>query len=108
MFGLQKKQPPKFKLDMIVSLHLGQRYGVVRETFELGRRLLFHVHYIDSQTGKLMVCPDSRCNSNNHTCPIHGSNETEDRLTKFTDRDIQFYVNEGMIDPELAEAAKNA
>jgi hypothetical protein len=104
MFGQTKKRTPNIKPGHIVSLHHGQRYGVVQTPFQHGRRTLFPVHYIDPDTGKLMVCPDhERCGSTGHACPIHGANCTEDHLSKWTKQDVEFYVSEGMLDQELAD-----
>lgn len=88
------------QVGSIVSIKASSRYGRVKETFVHGERTLFHVHYIDSTTGKLMACPDSRCHGE-HTCPIHGQNCTEAQLVPFPQADIQYYVREGMIAPEL-------
>lgn len=88
------------QIGSIVSVRDGSRYGVVKESFVQGRRTYYHVHYIDPDTGNVMKCPDSRCHGE-HTCPIHGQNSTEDQMVPFTKADIRFYVQEGMIDPEL-------
>ena len=84
----------------IVSIKASSRYGLVKESFVHGERAMFHVHYIDPQTGKLMTCPDSRCHGQ-HTCPIHGQNCTEAQLVPLTQVEITHFVQEGMIDPEL-------
>jgi len=88
------------QLGSIVSIKASSRYGVVKESFVYGERTLFHVHYIDSTTGRLMACPDSRCHGE-HTCPIHGQNCTEAQLVAFSQTDIQYVVREGMIATEL-------
>src|SRR3974390_1951916 len=90
------------KLNCIVALPVSSRIGVVVEFFEIGRRKLACVHYIDTNTGKPMTCPDSRCDSTGHTCPIHSSNTDVGDLTPFSNSDVAFYVTEGMISPELA------
>mgnify|MGYP000847085993 FL=1 len=84
----------------IVSIKASSRYGLVKESFVHGDRAMFHVHYIDPQTGKLMTCPDSRCHGQ-HTCPIHGQNCTEAQLVPFTHDEIKHFIQEGMIDAEL-------
>jgi hypothetical protein len=92
--------PAMIQVGSIVSIKPGTRYGLVKESFVHGERRLFNVHYIDSMTGKLMKCPDSRCDGG-RTCPIHGQNCTEAQLVQFTQADIGCFVQEGMIDPEL-------
>ena len=88
------------KIGAIVSVQDSRRYGVVKESFAYGRHTLYHIHYIDPNTGRLMNCPDSRCHGE-HTCPIHGSNCTEESMMPFSRTDIESYINDGMIDPEL-------
>lgn len=88
------------QVGSIVSIKANSRYGLVKESFVHGDRPLFHVHYISPQTGKLMTCPDSRCHGQ-HTCPIHGQNCTEAQLVPFTQTEITYFVQEGMIAPEL-------
>ena len=90
------------QLGIVVSIKASNRYGVVKESFPHGRQTLHHIHYIDPNTGRLMECPDFRCHGE-HTCPIHGSNCTEDRMVPFTKADIEFHIKEGMIDPELLQ-----
>jgi hypothetical protein len=109
-------------LGTIVSIHKGYdtgKYGVVTEIFdfwrpsspvldklsrEIGRnpeQKLYHVHYIDSHTGKLMVCPDyDRC-KHEHTCPIHGDNCGVEQLKPFSEHDLEHFVQEGMVAKEL-------
>ena len=91
------------QLGIVVSIKASSRYGVVKESFVHGRQTLYHVHYIDPNTGRLMECPDSRCHGE-HTCPIHGSNCTEESMVPFTKADIEIYVQEGMIDTELLQS----
>lgn len=84
----------------IVSINGSSQYGVVKESFAHGGRTLYHVHYIDPMNGRLVKCPDPRCHGE-HTCPIHGSNLTEDQIEPFTQADIDLLVQEGMIDRRL-------
>ena len=79
------------QIGSIVSIKPGSRYGLVKESFVHGERMLFNIHYIDSMTGKLMKCPDSRCDGG-RTCPIHGQNCTESQLVPFTQADIEYLV----------------
>ena len=88
------------EVGMIVMVENGDRYGVVKESFDHGGQKLFHVHYIDPDTGKLIHCPDPRCQGE-HTCPIHGTNCTEDQIGPFTPAEIESFVQDGLIDREL-------
>ena len=90
------------QLGIVVSVQDSRRYGIVKASFPHGTRTLYHIHYIDPNTGRLMECPDTRCHGE-HTCPIHGSNCTEESMVPFTKADIEVYVQEGMIDPELLQ-----
>ena len=90
------------KIGAIVSVQDSTRYGMVKESFAHGRHTLYHVHYIDPNTGRLMNCPDSRCHGE-HTCPIHGQNCTEESMVPFTKADIELCIQEGMIAPELLD-----
>lgn len=88
----------------IVSIQ-GSHLGKVVEVFDYWRPApaeakLHHVHYIDTKTGKLYVCPDSRCKGE-HTCPIHGANCWAEQLTVLPQKDLDFYVKEGMIAKEI-------
>jgi len=79
------------------------RFGVITEFFDHGRRKLASVHYIDPNTGKLLQCPDkARCGNTGHTCPIHGFNTDKHALEAFSNRDVAFYVDEGLICARLA------
>jgi hypothetical protein len=60
----------------------------ITEQFEHCGRTLFHAHYIDTETGRPMACPDRRCNGE-HTCPIHGSNITASEATPISAHDIR-------------------
>lgn len=97
---MKKTRRAIIETGMIVSVRDGSRYGVVKETFDHGGRTLHHIHYIDSTTGKLMQCPDSRCHGE-RTCPIHGQNSTKSHIVTFTQADIELFAEEGMIDSEL-------
>lgn len=89
-------------INSIVTLNLNQNTGVVVEAFPYGGKTLYHVHYVDHDTGKLMVCPDTRCKGE-HTCPIHGSNVEVAR--EMTRHDLLFFVREGMLDKSLLRKA---
>ena len=71
---------------------------------------LYNVRYIDNKTGKLMVCPDSRCGASktggtaNQGCPICRRNLWSDELSVLNARDLKYYVNEGMIDKSLLKS----
>lgn len=90
-------------VNAIVSLMCG--YGVVVEIFTHGRRTLAQVHKIDSTTGNLMTCPDERCGGKDRTCPIHSVNVDTHTLTPYPAFDINYYVAEGLLSPELARKA---
>jgi hypothetical protein len=91
------------KLNDVVSVQHGSRYGVVVELFDNGRRKLARVHYIDPKTGDKQVCVDHiRCGSTDQTCPIHGVSVETHTLTPWPAKDVAFYVNEGMLSKEIA------
>ena len=39
------------QLGIVVSIKASNRYGIVKESFVHGRQTLYHVHYIDPNTG---------------------------------------------------------
>lgn len=88
------------EVGMIVMVERGDRYGVVKESFDHCGQTLYHVHYIDPNTGKLIRCPDPRCQGE-HTCTIHGTNSTEDQIGPFSSAEIEWLVQEGFLDREL-------
>ena len=92
-------------INDIVSVPTTTRYAVVVGFIEHGRRNLAVLHYICATTGEKMECPDrERCNHAN-TCPIHGLNVDANSLEAWNERDVTFYVSEGMLSPELARKA---
>lgn len=90
-------------INAIVSLECS--YGVVVEIFTHGSRTLAQVHKIDPKTGDLMVCPDERCGGKSRTCPIHSVNVDAHTLWAWLAGDINYYVAEGLVSPELARKA---
>jgi hypothetical protein len=62
---------------------------------------LYRVRYINSETGKLLVCPDRRCRGENVACPICSRHAWHEQLTPLSERDMAFYVAEGLIDQSL-------
>ena len=107
-----KRRKAVIKVGMIVIIRDSSgRYGQVKEIFdhwrpkEQGEPRLYHVHYIDSQTGRLMVCPDEARCKNEHTCPIHGSNCWAEQIEQLPERDIKFFVEEGLLAKELVGTA---
>ena len=92
----------------IVSMGASGQYGQVVAVLDhwrhQGERKLHHVRYVDRASGQLMICPDvARCR-HHHTCPIHGANRWAEELAPFPDRDLDWFVAEGMLAPELAAA----
>lgn len=106
-----KRPKVVINVGMIVMIKgTSGRYGQVREIFdywrpkEQGEQKLYHVHYIDSKTGKLMVCPDEARCKNEHTCPIHGQNCWKEQIEELPERDLKFFIAEGLIAQELVPA----
>lgn len=58
---------------------------------------LYHVHYIDPNTGSLMACPDKRPHNDPFSCPICGTNVFIEDMREFSERDLEFYRKMGMI-----------
>lgn len=104
-----KRPKVTIKVGMIVMIKESSgQYGQVKEIFDHWRPgglepRLYHVHYIDSHTGKLMECPDSRCKGE-HTCPIHGQNCWIEQIEELPERDLKFFIEEGLIAQELVPA----
>lgn len=72
----------------------GRLFGVEKSGPE---QVLYHVHYFDSKTGRLMYCPDfARCH-HRHTCPIHGDNVWAEDIAPLPEPDLEFYRAEGLI-----------
>lgn len=92
-------------INSIVSSRYGSRYGVVTSVGKCGHRTLVTVHIIDPKTGEKMACPDDRCKGESKGCPIHQFSTDAHELTEWTERDIRFYVGEGLISQAIADAA---
>lgn len=92
--------------DIVAATNFS-RLAVVRRLWECGGRKLASLHWIDSETGNLLVCPDfARCQHNDTTCPIHGVSVDLDQVAVMSVRDLEFYENEGALAVCLAYAAK--
>ena len=79
-------------------------FGQIREIFDHGDRKLYHIHRIDTVSGKLKICLDGRCRGE-HTCPIHGTNVEADAIDLLPSRDIEFYIREGVLDRTFVKEA---
>ena len=92
--------------DIVVFLgNRSDRYGIVIEIeMALRSRPLrsteeprFRVRYMDAETGKPFVCPDSRCGNRWKTCPICSCYVWRDELHKLTEDEKQVYREAGML-----------
>lgn len=83
--------------------HYGRIAGVKQHwrTMEMREEPLYEMRYYDSQTGKLMVCPDKRCNAHEGGlvtgCAICGRNLWRNELNKIDDRDMVAFREYGLI-----------
>jgi len=90
------------QIGSIVSIRPGSRYGLVKESFVHGSRTLFNVHYIDSTTRQANEMPDSRCDgATSLSDPRAELYRSPTRLVH--PAEIEYLVQEGMIDPELLQ-----
>jgi hypothetical protein len=74
--------------------------------------VMYFCRKMDTQTGQLLVCLDSRCSGANRLplyrehCPICSGYFFADRIKPMTRHDADFYVGEGMLHRDLAKHAK--
>lgn len=78
-------------------------FGVILEKFLYNGEFLYNVHYLDAKTGKLLKCPDSRCDSKSRHCPICGRNLHLGEMVIIPKIDLDFYVKENFIHLSLAQ-----
>lgn len=108
MHKLQKtKKQQSFKIGDFVFLNDYSNYGKIVELSTYFRcrsgqsEQNAAIRYIDPNTGRLRVCPDSRCDSNNGIatggCVICSRNRWIDEIIKFTPSDIELFKSEGII-----------
>lgn len=98
------RTPRKPKLHEIVVRDGSMRWGVVVDVRTIGSREIVIAHYIDDD-GKLMRCPDTRCNNKWDTCPIHLFTADVLRCDIVSVNDVAFYANKGWLDDGLASKA---
>ncbi len=95
----------RLKVGDVVQLRNGCRYGLVvgideiygRYNLTLPQIIRYQVRFIDNNTGELMNCPDGRCRGQDVHCPICRGSYRAESLEKFSQRDIAFYRQEGML-----------
>lgn len=91
----------------VVTIAASCRYGVVNDVLPRHNQSSgVSIHKIDPDTGRLMACPDDRCRGHDRHCPIHQSwFYTHEDYCVFSEADLRFYNEEGMLADDLLETA---
>lgn len=95
-------------LGSLVAVGVSGTFAEIAEVFQHGADQLYHLHYIDFESGERMKCPDMRCNGG-HTCPIHGRNVMTDGSAPFRivpEREIKQLQKVGFLKNWKGGAAK--
>lgn len=78
-------------------VHVGQAY----RTLVSKEQMLHNVRYVDNQTGKTQVCPDSRCDGHREPtakgCPICSTNVWFEQIRPLTQAEIDFFRKEDFL-----------
>lgn len=93
-----------FKIGAFVCVHSGTRYGKIVNIFKSPRYTNYKtlednkygIRYIDSGTGKLMVCPDKR-HKPSEGCVICSTSRWKEELSPLTKEDEKEFRKEGLI-----------
>lgn len=93
--------------DRAVSTRLFQVWGVSLRWHGPRNcmRPWYFLREIDTETGRLRICPDDRCRDG-QGCPICSRGWFAEEIEAFTRHDAEFYAAEKMLHPDLVQYAR--